>query len=466
MNRSGFTILIFVVVIFALLSVTSQYQSTPTDSNRKTFSAKDPIKNGMKALKEVMPLLFPDATIKTSKTTFFAYEKQHQLIYEYDDQNEDTHVADSIQAATQAYNDSIAIAMSITQADSNGSNKVTEFDDSNNDSTNENSGVETGEELPYYSYLFVEDDINLSKSDARRLLAFVNQGNTVFIASSRIPYALQDSIRIYTQYEFHTLLDSATRVQKVTLLNHAIPYQSTYSIKGFLIEDHITNFDSTKATIIAKLNDTIPIALSYNYGAGKIIFTTAQLLFLNQHLVNKPERKFAYGLLNYANAYNIVWDEYYKKYNINNSSKLQFITSNKSLYAGFLAILFGVLFYMVFNSKRRQREIKVINSPENSTLNFVHVITALYRKNSQSHQDIIKQKLLHWHDVLKNKLRIDIQRLDKPSERLILSEKTGIPLDKINQICNQVKYLEIAPIISHKELAEFDGFMALFEKFK
>jgi hypothetical protein len=447
MGKGGFGILIFMVLLIALMTVLSQYSYVPPNDLRRTFSSKDAIRNGTKAIKEIMPLMFPNANIKTAKTTFARYDKEHQLVYNYDQQYTPSNDATSVST------DSI----SSISSDSNYTEEI--------DTNDYNSEMDTFDYLPTYSYLFIDDGINLNKSDVSRLFEFVNQGNTVLIASADIPYLLFDSIRISTKFDFFSIEDSSKSNQNIQLLNQNIPYQTKYVLKEKIVHDYYDSFDSTKLSIIALLDNNKPVALEYKYGSGKIIFTTLHSLFLNQNIVHKTERKIAYTLLSYADAYNIIWDEYYKKFNLRSESNIDFIKNSKGLYAAYISLLLGVLFYMIFESKRRQREIKIITKPENSTLNFVHVITSLYRKNSDTHKDIIKQKLLHWYDLLKNKLRIDILRLHSPNERLILSEKTGIDLEKINTICNQVKYFEVAPEISNKELSEFDSYMKLFEKF-
>jgi hypothetical protein len=438
MSKGGFGILILMVLLIALMAVLPQYSPVSPNDARRTFSGKDAVRNGSKAIKEIMPLMFPNSSIKISKTTFARYDKEHQLVYNYDPQY------------TPSNNESNNSTDSITPINAD-TNYVDEMD--------------TFDYLPTYSYLLVDDRINLNKSDVSRLFEFVNQGNTVLIASANIPYLLLDSIRIDTKFDFFTLQDSTKSSQSIELLNQNIPYQTHYLLKEKIVQDYYYTFDSTKASIIALLDNNKPVALEYKYGDGKFIFTTMHSLFLNQNFVNKNERKIAYTLLSYAGAYTIIWDEYYKKFNVRSESNIDFIKNSKGLYAAYISLLIGIVFYMIFESKRRQREIKIITKPENSTLNFVHVITSLYRKNSDTHKDIIKQKLLHWYDLLKNKLRIDTLRLHTPHERLILSEKTGIDLEKINAICNQIKYLEVAPEISNKELSEFDSYMKLFEKF-
>jgi hypothetical protein len=444
MGKGGFGILIIMVLLIALLTILSQYTYVAPNDLRRTFSSKDAIRNGTKAVKEVLPLLFPDATIKTSKNSFARYVRDKKLIY-----NDNTNTISNSNSNEVAMDDSTAFL---------NMDSFPSFED--------NAIANEFDYLPAYSYLFIDDAINFNKSDIRQLYKFVEQGNTVFIASADIPYQLYDSIQVKTKYVFFDSNDSSKKSQSICLVNKNIPYQKQYVLSEKLIEDYYISFDSSKASILAYLDGDKPIALRYKFGEGQFIFTTMHSLFLNQNLINKPERKVAYALLNYANAYTLIWDEYYKKFNRHTESEIDFIKNSKGLYAAYVCLLVGIVFYMIFEAKRRQREIKVINKPENSTLNFVHVITSLYRKNSISHKDIVKQKLLHWYDLLKNKLRIDTQKMHLASERLILSEKSGIDLTKINDICNQVKYLEIVHEITNKDLTEFDNNMKLFERFK
>ncbi len=444
MGKGGFGILIFMVLLIALLTILSQYSYVEPNDLRRTFSSKDAIRNGSKAIKEILPLLFPDATIKTSKNSFAKYVRDKKLINDYNPNA----ISDGNFSETSTVDSAVFLNIDSALA----------FED------NElNSKVAY---LPSYSYLFLDDAINFNKSDVKKLYKFVEQGNTVFMASADIPYQLYDSIQVKTKYVFFDFKDSAKKSQTISLVNRNIQYQRQFVLSEKLIEDYYVGFDSSKASVLAYLDGNKPVALRYKFGDGQFIFTTMHSLFLNQNLVNKPERKVAYTLLSYANAYTLIWDEYYKRFNKHTESEIDFIKNSKGLYAAYVCLLIGILFYMIFEAKRRQREIKIISKPENSTLNFVHVITSLYRKNSTSHKDIVKQKLLHWYDLLKNKLRIDTQKMHLPSERLILSEKSGIELAKINDICNQVKYLEMVHEITNKDLSEFDTNMQLFERFK
>ena len=75
-------------------------------------------------------------------------------------------------------------------------------------------------------------------------------------------------------------------------------------------------------------------------GTGTLYLMTVPDVFGNYFIANHKNKELAYTLLSLLNNKTLIWDEYYKTYNVKNTSFLKFIFESDALYFAYLLIIF------------------------------------------------------------------------------------------------------------------------------
>jgi hypothetical protein len=100
----------------------------------------------------------------------------------------------------------------------------------------------------------------------------------------------------------------------------------------------------------------------------------------------------------------------------------------------------GVLLFIVFNGKRRQRIIPVIEPLKNETLNFVDTIGRLYFQHA-NHRDVAYKMQTYFMEYLRYTYNIDTAQ-DQNKLIPLIGDKTGLAVGEIADLFerfNQIK---------------------------
>ena len=106
-------------------------------------------------------------------------------------------------------------------------------------------------------------------------------------------------------------------------------------------------------------------------------------------------------------------------------------------WAWYLALL-GMLIFMIFNAKRRQRVVPIITPLPNTTLDFTKTIGNLYYQEGD-HQNIVDKKIIYFLEKIRNEYLIDTTVLDDNFVKK-LHQKTGKNLDDIEKVVRLINY--------------------------
>jgi len=228
------------------------------------------------------------------------------------------------------------------------------------------------------TYFGIGYQIFLDSNKVDHLLKFAKNGNTVFISSNNLPkqillkfykeskipvnyYNYYDGKFIYVHY-----LDSVNiKLPKDSLKFHYQYAKDTmiYYWKGL---NYSYVFDTLKSNFfnpLTQINNDGTSSFSLNYGKGKIIINTTPILFTNYNIIQKQGLINANYYLNYLNKENVYWDEIsqfqdFSNFNLGTKNNpLKFLFSHYTLRWAWYLFLITLLLYVLFRSKREQRNI-------------------------------------------------------------------------------------------------------------
>lgn len=316
------------------------------------------------------------------------------------------------------------------------------------------------------SIILINDNFNLNKSDIRSLYEILEKGNNVFIAASKFDGLLADTFHIRADYDFShyfTSIDSliAKPGDEITLTaanykGKVYTYTQAANISSF------RNFDSTRFTVLATTRKNQACLIKASFGKGSLYVMSTPDVFSNYYIVKNKNRELAYAILTLLKNKNLVWDEYYKTFNVTNYSPIRFILESDALYMAYLLLFFSLIIYMIFEGRRRQRAIPVIEPVGNSTLEFVNVISHVYF-NSKNHQSIAVERIKYFYENVRKKFNTNTNEINEDFMNEI-TELSGVEIKLVKQLFNYCEKIKTATEITEYDLIELNRQITNFNK--
>lgn len=305
------------------------------------------------------------------------------------------------------------------------------------------------------AYIIIADGVNPSKYDTEALADFVNAGNDVFIAASYLGEALQKKFKLGTQLAFD---DKRTPVRFVNkYLDSAHNYNVGHSA-GALYYDKI---DTAHATVLGFNKSRQPNFVKYRVGKGNIYFNANPIFFTNYSILNKEGEAYAAKALSYLKPTNkVIWDQYAALGSDDDDSTMRVFLRYPTLRWAFYLSVFSLLVFVLYEAKRRQRIIPVIDPLRNETADFVTTVGNVYFERHDN-ADIAIKKINYFADFLRASLQLNAN-LDDPDFYDRLVQKSGVEPGLVRNLLDHIIYLGQQQTVTDQELIVLNN---LIDKF-
>lgn len=284
----------------------------------------------------------------------------------------------------------------------------------------------------------------LREESLDELLVFVYHGNDAFISLNHFTDVQKEAFQIETENLnkdiFHKdQLKSLSGT--LTLSNESFEKQS-FTFDRNIRKHYFTSFnDNTE--VLGKIEidgEFQPNFIKIHHGEGAIYLHTNPVVFTNYYLLT-DKRQYTEQLLSYLPTKEIIWDPQIKSSSSRDESDdgesifkffLQYDTLTWFLYTSF----FSLLLFMLFNARRKQRAIPIIEPLKNSTVEFTQTIASLYLKE-KNHKNIADKKIIYFLEKVRSKYLIDTSKLDDEFiKRLAL--KSGNKLENTRYVIRTI----------------------------
>jgi hypothetical protein len=280
-----------------------------------------------------------------------------------------------------------------------------------------------------FNYLCIKDDARkITQKGINKLLSHIEEGSTAFFSLNSFTPELEESLGVETKS-----LDSLIWV----FGSNAIPYlkglngelklnskvyqDKSYSYDRNLRRNYFSKYNENNTVVLGTqkiLDKDEPMFLKVYYGKGVVYLHTQPSVFTNYNLL-KDNAEYAEKALSYIPNGEILWDpqvqwSYQDQDQADNDSEsaLNFFLRNPSL-KWFLYVAFiGLLIFLLFNARRKQRAIPVIDPPKNSTLEFTHTISNLYLLN-EDHKNMVDKKTQYFLEKIRSRYYLDTSNLNQ-----------------------------------------------------
>jgi len=315
------------------------------------------------------------------------------------------------------------------------------------------------------TYFFVDEALNFGDAEFLRLLKFVERGNDVFISTHGMNI---DTLNFETKR-----LVSKNFDEKVIFKLHNKAFKGKeYSFDRPFVNQIFTKIDTLNSTILGisayvnaegeRTEEGINF-IKYTYGKGNFYLHTFPEVFTNYNMLNSPNQQHTANILSYLREdIPILWDAYYKTGKSKIASPMHYLLSSKYLKWAYYFAIIGVLFFVLFEGKRKQRVIPIRLPLKNQTLAFTRTIANMYFEK-QEHKNIAEHKISYLLAFIRTKLHIPTTNIDATFYEYVASRSgnTFEEVEKLFQFCDEI---HLKNQITEQQLIQLNDMIEKFKK--
>ena len=299
----------------------------------------------------------------------------------------------------------------------------------------------------YSLYFLITKNLVLNYTEVNAFMDYVKAGNDLFISADYIDTRLLENINCNNE-RMAEIVDETRGLMNQTNVGvyegdniKSHPY--SYYYYPFL--NSLSGYDTAFTKVLGVNEKKEPDYILLFWGKGRIYLHVAPRVFSNYFLLSGNNHEYLENVLSYlrSDPKNIYWDEYYKNTNPNrrkgnndsnedNFSSLSVIRQHPPLLWAFWLGIIGLLLFILFNAKRKQRIINVVKPNINTTVNFTETVGRLYlQKKDNNH--IAEKMITYFYEHIRNKYFINTSKIDDEFINS-LSGKSGVPKETTQQL--------------------------------
>lgn len=303
-------------------------------------------------------------------------------------------------------------------------------------------------------FLSAGKSIYLKWEDQEALFEFVENGNTAMLLVENVPQYFKDEL-----FRYYFELDYDYSKRNISNFFHPeIKTEDGYAFEYLYIDKVVEYPWASYPSSLFKSYVSKAEALGYYgergsrkvnflrvpYGDGYFYIHCNPIFFTNYFLIDKELSRYTQAVLAHLPKGEIYYDDFHHTiyFQIDpyddtgpSVSPLDYILSKKSLKWSLYTLLSLSLLYVIFQSKRKQRIIPVLETKSNTSLEFVETIGLLYFKQND-HRNLVGLQWRLWLGYVRDKYRLSTKNLD---DKFIqkLSVKSGISKEAIKEIISE-----------------------------
>jgi hypothetical protein len=280
------------------------------------------------------------------------------------------------------------------------------------------------------TYIIICNAANVDKRDFDKLEAFIKKGNDVIIAANSLGY-IEKKLRINSNFEFNL-----QKPVKVNFLHQDVKKEH------FIFDREVTNgyyggADSSRFELLGENEKGNPNFIQLKMGKGSLYLCANPLLFTNYSLVKDDGARYAALALSHSSPKKeVIWDEYYTQGRKGQESFLRVFLEHPPLrWAAYIALI-SLAVFVIYQSKRRQAAIPVIDPPANSSVEFATVVGQVYYEQ-HNNSNIALKKVTYFLEHIRTKYFIRTNLLNDEFVSL-LAHKSGVSRILTQELAHQI----------------------------
>ncbi|MEM9076666.1 MAG: DUF4350 domain-containing protein [Bacteroidota bacterium] len=317
-------------------------------------------------------------------------------------------------------------------------------------------------------FIFINNFIYFDEQETYKLLDYVHQGNTVFIASNNFGGVLADTLKI------DVLSDYVLEEEEAKLsFTHATFEDESYVYSRGIQYSRFTHLDTVNSKVLGHIKYTqrnvlenkpdeyinAPNFIQTQFGKGTFLLNSTPQAYTNYYMLG-GNQDYVANTFSYFKEDTVYWDNYKKSGRVVVTSPMRFVLTQNSLKWAYYLTIGSLLLFVLFRAKRQQRIIPVIKPLENSSVEFARTVGALYYQN-KNYTDLIHKKISYFLAYLRNRYHLELSNIsDKTVHALAAKsgkgkEETKKVLELIVSLKNKKFHTEQDSILLTKTITDF-----------
>lgn len=309
------------------------------------------------------------------------------------------------------------------------------------------------------NYLFVAGEVGIDEYDYQELIKFVEKGNHVFIAAYKLSDFLADTLNLTLSSVFMP----SNKGTRVNFVNPALKHLKGYVFNKGLGDQYFSKVDTTRATALGRNANGEVNFVKYTFGKGGLYILPSPKLLSNYNLLNPAGADYVAKALSFLpKAEQVIWDENNTRGNVDDESVLRVLFRNDSLRWAYYLSIGGLLIFVFFEMKRRQRVIPIVAPLKNNSVDFVEVVGKVYYQQ-RDNRDIAQKKIRYFLEHIRSNYHLKTTLLNEEFTHDLLL-KSGVNEDLIHELIATINRLNGAVMINDKALIQLNKLIEKFYK--
>lgn len=300
------------------------------------------------------------------------------------------------------------------------------------------------------TFLIVQNNNAFDKSSGIKLLEKVKEGADLVISLENYYYTfsnfLSDSLQVnfYNEkvnklYFVHENFSKDTLETKDT-------YNYIYTVK------HPENHQ-----VLARMEHN-PVFISTKYGKGTIYLSSTPILLTNYYLLNEKKdfSKFTEAFASVIKKKNVIWfdENHDSNSQIQNQSIFKVLFKHQSLRFAWYTLIIGLILFIFFYGKRKQRIIPIVEPLKNTTIEYIETVGNLYYQEN-NHTQLLDKQIKYALNQIRVEWHIPTQQMDEDFKKR-LQQKSLASEETINGFVNFITHFDLKHNYSQTDLIRFN----------
>jgi hypothetical protein len=314
--------------------------------------------------------------------------------------------------------------------------------------------------------------------EVNAMVEYVKAGNDLFISADYVDEKLLDAIycTISRKGEIMSEVNGKMQDTYVSMFYGSDFKPSKYGYYYFPFLNYFNSYDPSITRVLGVNELNLPNYIVIFSGRGRLYLHVAPRIFSNYFLLSNDNYHYFENVTAYLrfNPQYIYWDEYYKEFsstrdknNLNNTdqfSSLHVIMQNPPLLWAFYIALAGILLFVFFNIKRKQRVIEVLKPNKNTTVAFTETVGRLYLQQ-KNNRNISEKIITYFYEYLRKKYFINTSVINTEFINSI-SGKSGVSKKETEELFGLITNIQQQEEVTDEDLLTLNLKIENFKKTK
>jgi hypothetical protein len=310
------------------------------------------------------------------------------------------------------------------------------------------------------NFFIIASSLKVDELDYQQMVKYMQAGNNIFIAAFQVKGVLKDTLKIDFDSKFNF---RNKRKYPINFTNPNLTREYDYYFDKGISDQYFNSFDTAKAVVLGERNNDQANFVQFKFGKGSLFLMPNPQLLTNYSLLKEDGRDYAARALSYLpKAQTLIWDEHFTRTDVQDQSILRVFFENDELRWAYNIALYSLFVFVLYEIKRRQRIIPIIERLKNSTVEFVNVVGRVYYQQ-RNNRDIAEKKVVYLLEYIRNKYRLKTTVLDQEFKESLI-HISGASAEVVEELLTAIAYLNNGSAVSDLQLIKLNKTIEQFYK--